>query len=214
MIDSSITPEHGISRYAFDNTQGPACSIACAAGTVVRNYFVDVAALAHPSRGLAQRSDLLGQRAGRQINNLDGVEAALLTLMRRSEIKPAAHWHSRALQHAPWTLQNGYVVVPFPPDDLEAVNPLIFKHGEELIGALKIGIQVDTEVVAATDHQNTILQSSDKTTVTQAYCAAIPLPALAQGHDSDAIWSALGPLANLVLQVRHTAARHARHAIV
>ncbi len=41
----SHTPEHGVTDYAQDRTQGPACSLACAAATVVRNYLVDVAAL-------------------------------------------------------------------------------------------------------------------------------------------------------------------------
>lgn len=26
-------------RYAFDNTQGPACALACPAATAFRNYF-------------------------------------------------------------------------------------------------------------------------------------------------------------------------------
>ena len=32
-------PEDGISDYAYDKTQGPACSLAAAAGTVYRNYL-------------------------------------------------------------------------------------------------------------------------------------------------------------------------------
>ena len=33
------TPQDGISVYEHDKTQGPNCALACAAGTVVRNYF-------------------------------------------------------------------------------------------------------------------------------------------------------------------------------
>jgi hypothetical protein len=32
-------PEHGITAYFTDHTQGPACALACAAGTLYRNYF-------------------------------------------------------------------------------------------------------------------------------------------------------------------------------
>ena len=32
-------PEHGVAIYEHDMTQGPACALACAPGTVVRNYF-------------------------------------------------------------------------------------------------------------------------------------------------------------------------------
>ena len=35
----AAAPEDGITCYEHDLTQGPACALACAAGTVVRNYF-------------------------------------------------------------------------------------------------------------------------------------------------------------------------------
>ncbi len=38
-IHPEITPEDGISVYAYDKTQGPACSIACGPATAYRNYF-------------------------------------------------------------------------------------------------------------------------------------------------------------------------------
>ena len=40
MVSPTITPEQGIDRYEYDYTQGPACAIACGAGTIYRNYFV------------------------------------------------------------------------------------------------------------------------------------------------------------------------------
>ena len=42
MVSSSVTPEKGIAIYENDLTQGPACAIACGAGTIYRNYFVDL----------------------------------------------------------------------------------------------------------------------------------------------------------------------------
>jgi hypothetical protein len=38
-VHPDIKPEHGISIYQYDKTQGPACSIACGAATAYRNYF-------------------------------------------------------------------------------------------------------------------------------------------------------------------------------
>ena len=35
-------PELGIEAYESDYTQGPACALACAAGTLYRNYFAEV----------------------------------------------------------------------------------------------------------------------------------------------------------------------------
>lgn len=42
MVGPHVSPEHGIDRYESDLTQGPACAIACGAGTIYRNYFVPV----------------------------------------------------------------------------------------------------------------------------------------------------------------------------
>ena len=42
MVSPDITPEQGVDGYEFDHTQGPACAIAAGAGTIYRNYFVNV----------------------------------------------------------------------------------------------------------------------------------------------------------------------------
>ena len=42
MVSPRVTPEQGIGIYEFDHTQGPACAIAAGAGTIYRNYFVEV----------------------------------------------------------------------------------------------------------------------------------------------------------------------------
>lgn len=57
-------PEDGITQYATDPTQGPACALAAAGATVVRNYFAEVAGAR-------------GQTRDRQLNNLDAVQARL-----------------------------------------------------------------------------------------------------------------------------------------
>lgn len=38
-IYAGAKPEDGITGYVHDHTQGPACALACPAGTVLRNYF-------------------------------------------------------------------------------------------------------------------------------------------------------------------------------
>ena len=64
MTSPYVTPDEGVSRYSQDHTQGPACAIACGAGTVYRNYFVDL-------------DGQQGQTASRQIDCLADVGAAL-----------------------------------------------------------------------------------------------------------------------------------------
>ena len=58
MVSPDVSPENGITRYEWDRTQGPACSIAAGAATIYRNYFIPI-------------NKDFGQTGTRQINNLD-----------------------------------------------------------------------------------------------------------------------------------------------
>ncbi len=42
MVGANVSPEEGIDIYEYDNTQGPICAICCGAGTIYRNYFVEL----------------------------------------------------------------------------------------------------------------------------------------------------------------------------
>lgn len=63
----SQTPEQGVTIYANDRTQGPACSLCCGAGTVIRNYFCFDKAPRASS----------GQTSSNMINNLCDIERLL-----------------------------------------------------------------------------------------------------------------------------------------
>ncbi len=65
MTSPHVTPERGVGIYEHDDTQGPACAIACGGGTIYRNYFVPFP------------SGEVGQSAERQINCLAELEAEL-----------------------------------------------------------------------------------------------------------------------------------------
>ena len=64
MISPSVNPGDGIDRYENDHTQGPACAVACGAGTIYRNYLVPVAGG-------------IGQSIDRQVDCLADLAAAL-----------------------------------------------------------------------------------------------------------------------------------------
>lgn len=64
MVGPHVTPDEGVGIYEYDRTQGPACAIACGAGTLFRNYFVPV-------------GDGLGQTDLRQLDGLADISAAL-----------------------------------------------------------------------------------------------------------------------------------------
>jgi hypothetical protein len=59
---ADYTPEKGVAAYVDDPTQGPACAISCAPGTIVRTYF-------------AQKGE--PQTAEKQINTIEEVVEAL-----------------------------------------------------------------------------------------------------------------------------------------
>lgn len=65
MISPAVTPEQGVGGYESDHTQGPACAMACGAGTIFRNYLVDLG------------GGRLGQSAQAQLDGLDALGAAL-----------------------------------------------------------------------------------------------------------------------------------------
>jgi hypothetical protein len=80
MTGPDVTPEHGVTRYAVDRTQGPACAIAAGAATIYRNYFAPIGG--HP-----------GQTENRQIDCLSDLGAALGNEDNRL-----------------WTMRNGYAL--------------------------------------------------------------------------------------------------------
>ena len=66
MISPEVTPEQGIGHYEYDLTQGPACAVAAGAGTIYRNYFVNI-------------NEQIGQTELHQIDCLSGIEDILNT---------------------------------------------------------------------------------------------------------------------------------------
>ena len=64
MASPRLTPEYGVGLYEYDPTQGPGCAIAAGAGTIYRNYFVDV-------------NGKTGQSTDNQIDCLADIGAAL-----------------------------------------------------------------------------------------------------------------------------------------
>jgi len=69
MVRPSVTPEEGVNIYSYDNTQGPICAICAGAGTIYRNYFVEL-------------DGQFGQSATKQIDCLAKVGEASLVPIR------------------------------------------------------------------------------------------------------------------------------------
>lgn len=130
MVGPNVTPEDGVTGYAYDRTQGPACAIAAGAGTIWRNYLVPVA-------------DQIGQTANRQLDGLGDLGDAL----------------TRDMGAAPgslWRMRNGYAL---PERGMLAriaahLAGLTEAERDRLRGLLRVGVHRDvgvTEPGAAPD---------------------------------------------------------------
>jgi hypothetical protein len=122
MVSERVTPEQGVSGYAHDPTQGPACAISAGAGTIYRNYLVPV-------------GDGIGQTRDRQLDALAGLGSALSDL-------------TGLPVSALWTMQNGYALCT--REGLAAITHLLDAASEDVVdmlrGQLAIGLHRNVEV--------------------------------------------------------------------
>ena len=125
MVSPDATPEHGVTQYQSDPTQGPACAIAAGAATIYRNYFA-------PCGGSQ------GQTARRQLDGLADLGDALGSATKR----PVGEL---------WTMQNGYALATRTGLDAIAqhLGTLAPDQIDVLRGKLRIGIHHDVEVTEA-----------------------------------------------------------------
>lgn len=126
MVNPNVTPEDGIDGYEYDYTQGPACAIACGAGTIYRNYFV-------------QLDDQIGQTEHKQVDCLDLIGQELKNEQRNF-----------------WQMKNGYALMDQNGLITlnRTLSALDLAGREKLKDLLQVGIQWNTEVtLAPTKHK-------------------------------------------------------------
>ncbi len=130
-----MTPEHGVTRYQHDCTQGPACAIAAGAATIYRNYFAPI-----------------GSSHGQTRRQFDGLANLGETL------SGALNQPIKAL----WRMQNGYALCTAAGLDAiaEHLRTLQPEQLDFLRGKLCIGIHRDVEVTdAETEHRPMVSQA-------------------------------------------------------
>ncbi|WP_295391944.1 hypothetical protein [uncultured Thiodictyon sp.] len=125
MTAPEVSPEHGVTRYRCDGTQGPACAMAAGAATVYRNYFAPVAGGS-------------GQTSERQLDGLADLGAAFGASL-------------GVPVNTLWTMRNGYALCT--QAGLEAISGHLASLGpaqiDALRGLLRIGCHRDVEVTDA-----------------------------------------------------------------
>jgi O-acetyl-ADP-ribose deacetylase (regulator of RNase III) len=182
---AGVTPEAGVACYVTDRTQGPACAIACAPGTVVRNYFA---------------FDGAGQTAGRQVNTIEDALAFLL--------EKALAIDKR--QTGPLIdVVNGYTNTD--SNRIRLMNQLLLdkKTRDEAAGMMRVGVQSRTDVTCAqrSPTGGRWYASASRNSVTQVYASAI---SVAYSSVSKNEWE---PFARLVLTAAYEATLYAAVAI-
>jgi hypothetical protein len=185
MTSYEVTPEHGITRYERDHTQGPACAIAAGAAAIYRNYFAPVGDSQRRTLG----QTLLGQTRDRQLDALADVGDALSAALRQPV-------------DALWKMQNGYALCT------QAGLAAITQHLagldadglDDLRGLLRIGIHSDVEVTdGAGDDASQGSPQVSPPVVSQAFCSALPV---AYTRVAASYWKAF---ASLVLEAAYEA---------
>ncbi|MDB4972714.1 MAG: hypothetical protein JWN48_1055 [Myxococcaceae bacterium] len=124
MSSEKITPEHGVTRYQDDHTQGPACAMAAGAATLYRNFFVEVGGVS-------------GQTSERQLDALADLGAYLC-----GELGCPIEYL--------WTMHNGYAMCS--ADGLTSIRDYLASRSandlDELRGLLRVGLHRDVEVTS------------------------------------------------------------------
>ena len=129
MVSPDVTPEEGVDGYEYDFTQGPACAIAAGAGTIYRNYFVDV-------------NGQVGQTYNNQIDCLLDIGIKLGNS-----------------NNSLWEMKNGYALVSKKGliKINNKISSYSKSEIDELRKMLRIGIQWDTEITLD-DSKHTVSQ--------------------------------------------------------
>jgi hypothetical protein len=145
MVSPNVTPEHGVTGYQNDRTQGPACAIAAGAATIYRNYFASI-------------NGEQGQTARRQ---LDGLADLGYALSQAIEL-PVSDL---------WKMQNGYALASQSGLDFISryIETLTSNEIDVLRGKLRIGIHRDVEVTEAVGPFRPIVSQSFCSALPVAY---------------------------------------------
>ena len=130
MVGPQVTPERGVGIYENDFTQGPACAVACGAGTIYRNYFAKV-------------NGLIGQSSNNQIDCLKDIGI---------EFKNE--------KFNLWKMSNGYALANIEglKNITQQITNKSEQDYESLKNKLRIGLQWDTEVTIS-DNKNLVTQA-------------------------------------------------------
>lgn len=152
MVHPSITPEHGISIYESDKTQGPICAIASPTATAYRNYIFKV----------NENINEYGQTKDRQLNLLNDFHSYLLSCCPSTKDKPIKLFD----------VVNGYLMFN-NKEQLQFINNLLLTSPtlrREARSKIEVGVHREVGIV---DYK--CEQIMEKHRVNQIFCSGLPI---------------------------------------
>ena len=171
MTGPEVTPEDGVTRYAFDRTQGPACAIAAGAATIYRNYFAPV-------------DGHEGQTSARQIDCLRDLGQVFCE-------GDCPHSGPGQTSEPAWTMRNGYALCTEP--GLARITARLASMSaaerDSLRDRLRVGVHADVEVTVGRGPDAPPALPAPH--VTQVFCSALPV---AYSSVPSARWQAFATL--------------------
>lgn len=160
----NCSPEHGVTGYQRDKTQGPCCALACGPGTIFRNYFCQVPGNA-----------TVGQSSQHQLENL-----------RELCLKIGNEPHGRYFE-----VMNGYTIGK--QEGLVRMNTVLEAMDEaqrdEARCTLRVGLQEDTQVTSRGWGKYQLRDQSHL--VTQIYGSAC---SVAYSRNNPRLWASFASL--------------------
>lgn len=185
MVGPQVTPEHGVTIYEHDRTQGPACAMAVGAATLYRNYLIPMDDYANASTTATDGQ--IGQTESCQIDCLRDLHTTFQDVCSVQRHQPL------------WTTQNGYAFCT-PIGESMIANYLNDQQQQQanmsydtLMGQLRVGITWNASVTIE-DAQHT---------VSQVFCSALPLAYMRLNTDD------LEDFARLILDATYEATFYA-----
>merc|ERR1712226_882173 len=159
-VGPRVTPERGITCYAMDRTQGPACCLCTGPAVAYRNYFCGQSA----TKQLNLLYDAQAYLENTNSSRIPGERRDLLPRNPESTLTPT---NSPSTHCKFVTVQGGYT--ESTSEALAAINWNAVSE-DELIGRMRIGVHRDIPVLAS-GWGKRLLQREDQV-VTHALCSA------------------------------------------
>jgi hypothetical protein len=204
-ISHEVTPEDGVTHYVYDRTQGPACALACMAGTAYRNYLL------HPDLfhawTTAQAASAVGeqhrgQQATHQLNLLADF-TAYLTQAHGTAV-PALDFNHF------YEMRSGYFhPAPSMADFKRRLEQMAASQGttladveDALRSRLRVGLVEDVTVTLPlhTSRDDDAALPGEVHEVSQSYNSALSLPPLPLPQGVDDAWTGMELLSRIILR--------------